>query len=237
MEVIMPSFVLRDSAMKSVLIFIFCLNSWACLAQETKTVNYGSFTGAIGSNQGSLSVDFFHLWRLGEARKIEVGVGGRITSYFGSAQYYSSAPAELADVPAKSDSLLLQSPQVNSINLSINIGYRVSAKIGLGFNIDAAGFTLGAEKAGTYLNGNQGSAASAKPTPYNLLLVGHNDHGTLNSEFYLRYFFKEGLGIKVAYQYLFTEYTTNTKVQQAPEPNDRFRNISNLFSLGITKQF
>ena len=223
--------------MRNILIFLICLKGLGAFAQNQRTVNYGSFTGAIGSNQGSLSADFFHLWRIGKAREIEVGLGGRITSYFGSVQYYSSAPAELADVPAKSDSLLVQSPQANSINLAINIGYRVSAKIGLGFNIDAAGFTLGGEQTGKYLNGTQGSATSAKPTPYNLLLVGHNDHGTLNSEFYLRYFFKEGLGIKVAYQYLFTEYTTNTKVQQVPEPNDRFRNISSLFSLGITKRF
>ena len=233
----MPNLVRRNSAMKNVLIFIFCLNGLACFAQETKTVNYGSFTGAIGSNQGSLSVDFFHLWRLGEARKIEVGVGGRITSYFGSAQYYSSAPAELADDKSKSDSLHLQSPQVNSINLSVNIGYRVSSKIGLGFNIDAIGFSFGAEKVGTYLNGFQGSSATASPTTLNLLRVGHNDIGTLNSEFYARYFFKENIAVKVAYQYLFTEYTTKTKVQQVPEPNDRFRNISSLFSIGITKQF
>ncbi|MDZ7646567.1 MAG: hypothetical protein U5K54_04975 [Cytophagales bacterium] len=43
--------------------------------------------------------------------------------------------------------------------------------------------------------------------------------------------------LKVAYQYLFTEYTTDTEVQQLPEPNDRFRNKSSMLSVGITKQF
>jgi len=35
-------------------------------------------------------------------------------------------------------------------------------------------------------------------------------------------------------QFLFTEYTTSTKVQQLPEQNDRFRNKSLLLCLGIS---
>jgi long-subunit fatty acid transport protein len=209
----------------------------ATSAQTSSTVNYGSITGAIGNSQGSISIDYFHLWKLGKAKKIEIGVGGRFTSYFGSNQYYSSAPAALANDVAKTDSILLGSPQVNAINLAVNLGYRLSPKIGLGFNIDALGFTLGSKKNGTYLNGTQGEATSGNPTSFNVLLVGNNDRGTLNSEFYARYFFNEKLAIKIAYQFLFTEYTTDTQIQQAPEANDRFRNKAGLFSLGITKQF
>ncbi|MDZ4663996.1 MAG: hypothetical protein SGJ15_03905, partial [Bacteroidota bacterium] len=69
----------------------------ATSAQTSSTVNYGSITGAIGNSQGSISIDYFHLWKLGTAKKIEIGVGGRFTSYFGSNQYYSSAPAALAN--------------------------------------------------------------------------------------------------------------------------------------------
>lgn len=206
-------------------------------SQNAGSVNYANLTGAIGSNQGSVSVDYFHLWKVGKAKKIEVGLGGRFTSYFGSSQYYSSAPASLAADESKSDSLLLQTAQVNALNLAINIGYRVSNKFGLGFNIDAIGFSFGGKQSGSYLNGNQGQVTSAKPTSFNILLIGNNDQGSLNSEFYVRYFFKEKLGIKLAYQYLFTEYTTETEIQQIPEANDRFRNKASLFSVGITKQF
>jgi long-subunit fatty acid transport protein len=223
--------------MKISIICFSCFISYATLAQDSKTVNYGDFTGAIGSNQGSLSVDYFHLWKVGKSKKIEIGFGGRFTSYFGSSQYYASAPSSLAADEKKSDSLLLQSSQVNALNLAINVGYRISPSVGLGFNIDAGGFSFGGQKEGTYINGNQGQTTVAKPTSYNLLLVGNNDQGTLNSEFYLRYFFKEKLAAKLAYQYLFTEYTTATKVQQLPEANDRFRNKAGLFSVGITKQF
>ena len=224
--------------MRIPIICSFCLLTASnALAQDSRTVNYADFTGAIGSNQGSVSVDYFHLWKLGKSKKLEVGVGGRFTSYFGSAQYYSSAPAGLAADESKSDSILLQSPQVNAFNLAINLGYKIAGKLGLGFNIDAIGFSFGGRKNGSYINGNQGQTTSAKPTAFNILLIGNNDQGSLNSEFYVRYFIKEKLAIKVAYQYLFTEFTTETKVQKLPEVNDRFRNKSSLFSLGISKQF
>jgi len=217
--------------------FLCLITSVTTFAQDSGTAKYADFTGAIGSNQGSISVDYFHLWKLGKSKKIELGFGGRLTSYFGSSQYYSSAPASLAADEKKSDSLLLQSPQVNALNLAINVGYRLSSKFGLGFNIDAIGFSFGGKQSGSYINGNQGEVTSAKPTSINILLIGNNDKGSLNSEFYVRYFIKEKLAIKLAYQYLFTEYTTETEIQQLPEANDRFRNKASLFSVGITKQF
>lgn len=223
--------------MKLLLFTFFLIFSIPSFSQNNRSVNYSDFNAAIGSNQGSFSVDYFHLWQLGKSEKIEIGFGGRFTSYFASSKYYSSAPASLAADAIKSDSLLLQSPQVNALNLAINLGYRLSNKFGLGFNIDAIGFSFGGKQSGSYINGNVGGATSAKPTAFNILLVGNNDKGSLNSEFYFRYFIKEKLAIKIAYQYLFTEYTTETEVQQLPERNDRFRNKASLFSLGITKQF
>ena len=215
----------------------FCLLTRFALAQEATQLNYANLSGAIGSQQASLSIDYFHLWKLGKAKKIEVGFGGRFTSYVGSSQYFSSAPANLAADITKSDSILIQSPQVNALNLAINLGYTISPKFGVGFSIDAVGITFGGNKSVSYINGNQGQATAASPTPLNILLVGNNDQGTLNSEFYLRYFFNNSYAIKVAYQYLFTEYTTETEVQRLPETNDRFRNKASLLSLGLTKKF
>jgi long-subunit fatty acid transport protein len=222
--------------LKSFLLFFFLSIAIHSYSQNSNSVNYADFTGAIGNKQGSVSIDYFHLWKLGKSKKIEVGLGGRFTSYFGTSQYYSSAPADLAGDEDKSDSLLLQSPQVNALNLAINIGYRISPKFGVGFNIDAVGFSFGGNKDGSYINGIQGQATNAKPTSLNILLIGNNDKGSLNSEFYVRYFFREKIAIKLAYQYIFTEYTTEIEVQQLPEANDRFRNKTSLFSLGITKQ-
>ena len=224
--------------MKLLIILLLFLNIVTVTsAQTVSTVNYVSISGAGGNRQGSVSIDYFHLWKPGASKKIEIGFGARFTSYFGSSQYYSSAPASLANDVTKTDSVLLVSPQVNAFNLALNLGYRLSPKIGFGFNIDALGFTVGSKESGTYLNGTQGGSTIAKPTSFNVLLVGNNDRGTLNSEFYVRYFFTKKLALKVGYEYLFTEYTTGTKIQQTPEANDRFRNKASLFSLGITKQF
>ena len=223
--------------MRISILSLCCLLALSAFAQDSRTVNYGDITGAIGSSKGSVSVDYFHVWKLGKTKRAEIGFGGRFTSYFGSSQYYSSAPASLADDESKSDSVLLQSPQVNALNIAINLGYRISPKFSLGFNIDALGFSFGGKQTGSYINGSVGQTISAKPTPFNILLVGNNDQGSLNSEFYARYFLPENLAIKLAYQYLFTEYTTDTAVQQLPIANDRFRNKASLLSLGITKLF
>ena len=69
-----------------------------------------------------------------------------------------------------------------------------------------------------------------------MLLTSDNDLGSLNSEFYLNYFFKDRWAVKVAGQFHFTEYTTDINVQQEPKPNDRFRNKSLLGAVGIVYQ-
>jgi long-subunit fatty acid transport protein len=209
----------------------------SALAQDQTQANYGSVTGAFGSQEGSASIDFNHLWLLGKSRKIEVGVGGRFTSFFGSSKYFTSAPASLAGNDSSVDSLLLQNPQLNALNVSLHLGYRLLPKLHVGFNIDAFGFTFGAQQSGTYFSGNAGQAVNAKPTSFNALLIGNNDRGTLNSEFFARYFFNEKWGVKVAFQYLFTEYTTDSQVQQAPETNDRFRYKARMVSIGVTRVF
>ncbi|MFY0627591.1 MAG: hypothetical protein JXR07_14910 [Reichenbachiella sp.] len=222
--------------MKILISLVLCFMSYFTLAQESKTVQYSDVSVAFGSDQLSFSIDYFHLWKLGKKKRIEVGLGGRFTSYFGQSQYHTSAPASLAD-PIKTDSLFLESPQVNAINLAINIGYRISPKFDAGFNIDAIGFSFGKKQDALFYSDDTETSTTAKPTPFNLLLGGSKDQGSLNSEFYLRYFIKDNIAIKAAYQYLFIEYTTESKVQQLPESNDRFRGKARIFSIGITKQF
>ena len=74
---------------------------------------------------------------------------------------------------------------------------------------------------------------SASPTPFNILLVSDNDRGSLNSEFYGKYLLNEKWAVKLGAQFLFTEYTTQTKVQQFPQANDRFRNKPLLLCVGV----
>lgn len=217
-------------------------------AQKSPSITSNSVDLGLGvaSSQGTLSAAYIYDWYLGKNKKIIVGLGGRITTYIGANQYYSTAPAKLTsgstgpgvifkeNIIEHMDTFLIAKPRVVSINAMINLGYKVTSKITLGFNIDAIGFSIGNKTQGNYINGSQGQIVEAKPTSFNLLLVSDNDLGSLNSEFYGKYRLNNKISLKAAFQFLFTEYKTEIPVQQYPEPNDRFRNKSAMFSAGVS---
>jgi hypothetical protein len=200
----------------------------------------------VGSSEGTLTASFNYDIGLGKKKKVVVGFGGRLTSYLGKNQYYETAPAELTsgstgpavifkeNIVANMDSFLIKTAQINSLNLMITLGYTINEKLLLRFNIDAIGFSFGKSTTGNYINGSQGLMESASPTPFNLLLISDNDKGSLNSELFVRYQWNKKWGIKGGIQFHFTEYTTDSEVQQFPEPNDRFRNKSLMFMAGVS---
>jgi len=206
---------------------------------------YAEASLAIGNREGTFSLSYFYNWQVGKKKKFGIGLAGRFTGYLGNTQYYITAPAELTsgdtgplvifteNIPENIDTFLVKDPQINAINLAINLSYRLHSKITLGFNIDAIGISFGKKVTGNYINGFQGQSETASPTEFNLLRISDNDLGTLNSELYGKYLLNEKWGLKLAIQFLFTEYTTDSQVQQVPEPNDRFRDKSLLFSTGV----
>lgn len=228
----------------SLLIFITAFGmSWA---QADKALNSIDVTLAIGKSQGALSGAFTHDWQLGKNRKFIVGIGGRFTGYLGRNQYYVTAPAKLTsgstglgvifkeNIVDNMDTVLIAKPNVFAMNALINLGYRFNEKFSVGFNIDAIGFSFGANKTGNYINGSTGGSTSGKPTSFNLLLTSDNDLGSLNSELYARYKLNERWSAKAGLSFIFTEYTTDTEIQQLPEANDRFRNKALMFMIGTT---
>ncbi len=226
---------------KAVLIWVLTV----FFTQTYSQVREANITSAIGSSQGSVSVLVQHDWELWKSKKFAIGAGARFTSYFGANQYYITAPAELTsgstgpfvifkeNIEENIDTFLIKSPQVNSLNLLINLRYKFNERFMVGFNIDAIGFSFGGSKNGNYINGSQGVMESGKPTAFNILLISDNDRGSLNSELYGKYYWNEKWGIKLGAQFLFTEYTTDSEVQQLPEPNGRFRNKSLLIAAGV----
>ena len=224
------------------IVFLIALSSIEVVSQNTEL----SASAAVGNTEGSFSFLYGKDWELGKSKKFAMGVGGRFTSYLGANQYYITAPAKLTsgstgpfvifkeDIEENIDTFLIKSPQVNSINLFINLRYKFNEKFLIGFNIDAIGFSFGGSKNGNYINGAEGAMESAKPTSFNILLISDNDKGSLNSELYGKYYWNEKWGVKLGAQFLFTEYTTDTEVQQFPEPNDRFRNKSLMIALGVS---
>jgi len=193
--------------------------------QKTSTAKNQADVGfGFGTSQGSFSGSYIHNWHLGKKGKFFIGTGARFTTYFGNEIKYLSAPASLAVDEKSIDTLMLSKPSVSALNLLINLGYNFSPKLQVGFNIDAVGFSFGKNSNAKFTGNGTTANVNAKPTGFNILLGGNNDQGTLNSQFYLQYLIGKQWGVKVAYQYLFTEFTTDTKVQTLPEANDRFRN-------------
>jgi hypothetical protein len=200
---------------------------------------------AVGQKEGAVSLSWGKNWGLGKNKKITIGVGGRLTSYFGSDQHYITAPAKLTsgstgplvifkeNIRENIDTLFISSAQANALNGFINFAYSFSKKLVVGFNIDVVGLTIGKQNRGTFISDTQPRDEYAKPTLFNVLLISDNDRGTLNSELYGQYFWHEKLALKLGAQFLFTEYTTETKAQKSPEPNDRFRNKSLMFMIGL----
>ncbi len=229
-----------------ILFFLLALPS--VIFSQSKTAQYLDGTFSFAKYEGALAIHYSHLWQLGKSQKMGIGLGARATSYLGANQYYVTAPAKLTsggpgpfvifkeNIIDNIDSLLVKSPLVTSINLSINIQYQLSNKFSAGFNIDALGFSFGSKKIGNYINGFTGRLTQGKPTTLNLLLTSDNDFGSLNSELFVRYKVNDMWSVKASSVFLFTEYRTDSKVQQLPEPNDRFRNKSLMFGLGITYQ-
>lgn len=199
--------------------------------------NYAELGGSIGSSVGSIGVALHKNWTLGKKDKFIIGTGVRFTSFFGTNVNFTSAPPDFTGDNKNIDTLFAPSPSMSSINAFINLGYRVSNKLEVGFNIDAIGISFGTKGTPTFISNGKKTATTANPTSINILLVGDNDRGSLNSQLYLKYEISRNVGFKLAYQYLFNELTTDTKIQTVPSANDRFRFKSTMVYAGISYSF
>ncbi len=234
-------------------LFLFSLMPlWA--QKNSATTNNSSFfdvTGTVGSSQGTFAASYVYNWKLGKRNKIEIGIGGRFTSYFGTKKdFISAGPAKytrsftapflifFAGQQEKNfDTLTVQRPFTNSINATINLGYSLSKKWYAGFNIDVIGFTVGRKSSGILTaNGITQTDPASKATAFNVLLTGDHDRGSLNSEFLLRYKIAPRWSIKAVYQFVFVEYETQSIKQTFfdGQSNNRFRNKANTIGLGVS---
>lgn len=204
---------------------------------STLTKSYADLGFGFGSSQGSVSGGYITNWQIGKKKTFFIGIGARLTTYFGKDITYESAPAKLASDENLTDTLFIARPSVSLLNILVNMGVNITPKLQAGFNIDVIGFSFGGNEIGKFTGNGSVISTYAKPSAFNLLLVGNNDIGSLNSHFYLRYTVSRQWGIKAAYQYLFTEYKSDKKVQQIPEANDRFRNKASMFYTGLTYSF
>lgn len=244
-------------------LFILVLCTQIVIAQDSSNVckcnykfnNNYDLAFSLGSKEvlGALSWSHFH--GLGSKKqRFKVGYGLRFSSYYGysNGKNYTTAPSKYTStvqgpttifsetIEKNIDTVAFANPQVNSLNLTINLQYSISKKFEVGFNIDAVGFSFGGKQPGSIISSvydaNQSYLVSAKPTTLNLLLTSDNDIGSLNSELYLRYWLSDHFGVRAGYTFYFSEYTTNQSLNfdSGRIQNDRFRLKSSLLMLSVT---
>lgn len=211
------------------------------------------FSTAFSSNQATASIGYQYHWQLGKKKHWEIGLGLRNTTAFSSKNDYITAPARLArsstvpflvvvsdQVSQNWDTLAVQRPFVNMLNAMTEIKYHFNNKLSVGFNIDLIGVSFGSSSSSILTtNSVSKSETNTKPSNFNLLLTGDLDKGSLNSEFFVNYQVSKKWGIRLVYQYLFTEYTTKNIYQTAPDgtSNYEFRNKANNLGIGLSYNF
>ena len=243
--------------MKKLIPFVLIIICNAGLNAQTATLpridRFVDIAGTAGSSEGSVAGSFVYNWRIGKKRKWEAGFGIRSTSYFGTKKEFRTAPAKLArstTVPfiivfagqktENWDTLTVQRPFINSVNVSVNFAYNFNTKWSGGFNIDLIGFSFGRKSSAILTsNGVTRTEPAAFAPAFNVLLTGDNDYGSLNSEFFLKYKLSRRWGVRAIYQFYFAEYKTNTVKQTAPDGTivDRFRNKANTYGAGVSWYF
>jgi hypothetical protein len=220
-------------------------NSTFAKYQYTKTQRNLDFAVAFGS-AFSPSVSYQKLYGIGETKRFKIGWGVRLNTFFSGERDFITAPAKLTsgkesivalfteNIAANLDTLRLNKSSAAYLNSKIVLQYSFK-KLDLGFNIDAIGFTLGGSQSGKFFakesKSLNGSTQSAKPTPFNLLLVSDSDIGSLNSELYARIWINDRFAIRGGASFQFVEYKTDKLLTFE---NDRFRNKNLMPFIALT---
>ena len=233
---------------------LFIINVMVCTFTNAQSVKYADLSFSGGTTYG-ISASYVHNWKLGLGKnnRWEAGLGLRYSGAFATdAEFITSGPAKYTrgnttpfvivfaeQLDKNWDTLTVQNPLINSINISANLAVNITEKFGIGLNIDLVGFSFGPQKQGQLESNKIISNDAVKPTTFNVLLTGDHDIGSLNSEFFIKYNFNDHWGARGIYQFLFTEYETKNIEQTFydGETNRRFRNKGNNFGLAVFYKF
>lgn len=225
-------------------------------AQESSpTVHAPVADIAISSGTGTFSaaLSVFRVHRIVKrVPGLKVGYGARFTTFIGANKFYVTAPARFTSpvqnlgtifsktIPENIDTITTATSVTNSLNIALYFQYTFQAKIDLGFNIDAMGFSFGPKKQFNVISSsfdpNQSPVPDGAPTKLNLLLTSDNDIGSLNSEFFVRYWVTKAFGLRAGYTFLFSEYSLDDHLSfdNGRIMNDRYRYKASMILIGAS---
>lgn len=248
--------VFRTGLSRIILTIVFAFLWLQAMAQQRDSRGTSTFVDFTAS---AAKADFSAAFSLSRVHRItkkipnlRAGYGLRFTTFVGANRFYVTAPAKFTSpvqnlatifsetIEANIDTITTATAVTNSLNVAIFLHYVIKPKLEIGFNIDAVGFSFGPKKQFNVISSvfdpNQSPVPNGSPTRLNVLLTSDNDIGSLNSEFFVRYWLKNKFGLKAGFTFLFSEYQLDTKLSfdNGRISNDRYRYKSSMAALGIT---
>lgn len=196
---------------------------------------------ALGDKKNAAHVWGRYEWSIGKKKAIRIGTGIRFSYFNAYKGLYLTAPLRLTQLNYSSDNPNIDTLRITEnrhyfTNLYLIAGYTLKEKLDFRFSIDLVGISFGKRVSGEHITNSQAgifpkhTTMTAKPTPFNLLLVSDNDVGSLNSEFTVGYWYSEKYLVFGGYSFLFSEYTTDKTIRNE---NQRFRMKAHLLTLGV----
>jgi len=224
-------------------------------AQQSTGHHAGGFfdlAASASSGRFSAAASWARMFTFGKKERLQVGYGLRLTSFVAADKLYTTAPAKYTStrqdiatifsetIAENIDTLTTATAVTYSLNVAFYAQYRITRRWDIGLNIDVAGVSFGPEKKFTVisssLDANQQPVQYGMPTRFNLLLTSDNDIGSLNSEFFARYWITARVGIRGGYTFLFSEYRTDHDLSfdNGRIVNDRYRHKAAMALLAVT---
>ncbi len=187
----------------------------------------------IGASKASGALAWNHYLGIGESRRLKLGLGARLSSFFGSGGLaYSTAHADLIKQGRVSD-LTISNARTSALNLSFVSRCRIVSRLEAGFDIDLVGSGFGPSRTGDY---HSAAASLSGPQPadaarFNLLEGGSPDRGQLDSEFYLAWWWSDRWAVRAGFSHFLSEYRTARTLDSGA---DRFRHSANLGFVAVS---
>jgi hypothetical protein len=210
---------------RPVLVLVLATSASATAIEDGWTHDLDLATGfSTGTVTAALSeVSAFGLFE----GRLRLGAGPRLLGAFGGdGLSFSTADADLI-AAGRIETLAVSGVRTGALNLALSARVRVWAGLELGANIDVVGVGFGRTRPVS----SGGVQTDASPPTLNLLALGRKDRGTLDSEFFVAWWFGERVAVRVGASHLVTELVTRTPLQDG---NDRFRRSSTQVFIAVT---
>ncbi len=228
--------------MKPIFLYFLLACSFTLFAQRE---HHADLSYGFGNNSYSISGNAVKNFKLLKSEKLHLGLGARAGYMNGSGLNFITAPAKHSHNQDAIDTIRVKKSHFILVNLNLNASYHFTPQLSLGANFDFFGFSFGNKQSSDFYPSLASQTEASprlaesnilvKPSRNDFYLIGKNSKGSLFSEVFVRYTFKERYAVKVGYAILTSEYSTQKRVGY--KDNYRFRNISGQVMIGIGYHF